>query len=76
MDSHDYYHIPIPHRSQRTISFGRSESSFLHLMQIMSVVVSSTIEWKYITMQAGGNTLAYHCGFARMQPRLLSGRQR
>ena len=34
--------LPIPHVSQRTISLGLSESSFLHLMQMMSVVVSST----------------------------------
>jgi hypothetical protein len=34
--------LPMPHISQRTISFGLSESSFLHLMHIISVVVSST----------------------------------
>ena len=33
----------MPHLSQSTISLGVSESSFLHLMQIMSVVVSSTV---------------------------------
>ena len=33
----------MPHMSQRTISFGLSESSFLHLMHIISVVVSSTV---------------------------------
>ena len=36
--------IPIPQVSQSTISFGTSESSRLHLMQMMSVVVSSTAE--------------------------------
>jgi len=30
------------HLSQRTISLGASESSFLHFMHMMSVVVSST----------------------------------
>ena len=35
--------LPMPHMSQRTISFGLSESSFLHLMHIISVVVSSTV---------------------------------
>ena len=38
------YHIPIPQVSQSTISFGTSESSRLHLIQMMSVVVSSTAE--------------------------------
>ena len=33
---------PIPHVSQRTISLGAFESSFLHLMHMISVVVSST----------------------------------
>ena len=35
-------HVPIPHPSQRTISLGNSELSFLHLMHMISVVVSST----------------------------------
>lgn len=32
----------MPHMSHSTISLGESELSFLHLMQIISVVVSST----------------------------------
>ena len=35
--------LPMPQVSQRTISFGLSESSFLHLIHIISVVVSSTV---------------------------------
>jgi len=34
--------LPMPQVSQRTISFGESESSRLHLIQMISVVVSST----------------------------------
>ena len=44
----------MPQMSHSTISLGNSESSFLHFMQIMSVVVSSTVrtrrkQWNGIT---------------------------
>ena len=46
--------LPMPHMSQRTISLGKSELSFLHLMQIMSVVVSSTAKRGREEREGGG----------------------
>jgi hypothetical protein len=45
----------MPHLSHRTISLGVSESSFLHFMQIISVVVSSTVSYTVIGIYTQAN---------------------